>query len=122
MRTDTYRSTLAQTVPAQAPVTVAEPTLWARDLLSLTALMSYDMRLTRLTLAGSKPGAPAELQFIGTLPAAQGEGVGLVGRFLERLTTNRTLAKRWSDVTFQGVDGAKDAATLTFRLSAKVAP
>jgi hypothetical protein len=115
-----YQATLSQAAASPPPAATAEPTLWARDVLALTALMAYDMRLDKLSLTAAKPDESAVLQFTGTLPIGQGEGIGLVGRFLNRITANRTLARRFSDVTFQGVDGAQESGTLTFRLTAKV--
>ncbi len=120
MSASAYQSTLIQAAPTPPQAAAVEPDLWARDLLALTALMAYDMRLTELTLTTAAPGAMGELKISGTLPQDQADSVAVVGRFLKRVSGHRILARRLSDIAFQGVESTGENAALRFGMTAKV--
>lgn len=117
-----------EAVPAQAQP-VAEPVLWAKDVLAVGSAMPYDMKLTRLALNAAVGTTPASFEIVGSLPRDGMNNLQLIGRFMKRLSASTALHRRFAEVHFAGAGqpdakaGAEEQVGQTeFRLTAPVAP
>lgn len=104
-----YSNTLARMAQARvhAVKPAAEPVLWARDMMSVAALMPYDMKLKHLALIPGTGTAGTNLELTGTLPSGGIENLQLIGRFMNRLSASTALRRRFTEIDF---GGAGDAA------------
>lgn len=118
-----YDSLLANNKSQQAsrPTKSAEPLSWARDLVSVASAMPYDMKLTRIRLTPGTTSGPPSLDIEGTLPEGA-ENLRLVSMFMSRLSGDRQLKLRFSDVQFAGAgDSDKQVMGMPFVVRAQVA-
>jgi hypothetical protein len=102
----------------------AEPVLWARDMMALSAMMPYDMKLKRLALVEANGSTGASFELSGTLPKGDADNLQLIGRFMKRLSASPALRRRFTEINFAGAGegDAKDSDESVFRIIAKVAP
>jgi len=102
----------------------AEPVLWARDMMALSAMMPYDMKLKRLALVQASGSTGATFELSGTLPKGDADNLQLIGRFMKRVSASPALRRRFTEINFAGAGegDAKDSDESVFRIIAKVAP
>ncbi len=122
-----YNNTLTritQTNLHGAKPVAAEPVLWARDMMALSAMMPYDMKLKRLALVEGAGTAGATFELSGTLPKGDPDNLQLIGRFMKRLSASTALRRRFTEINFAGAGegDSKDSDESVFRIVAKVAP
>jgi hypothetical protein len=131
-----YNGTLARIAQdnIHAAKPVAEPVLWARDMMTLSAAMPYDMKLKRLALVQASGTAAASFELDGTLPRGGADNLQLIGRFMKRLSASQALGRRFTEINFGGAaegdakdsdakDGnSQDSQDSVFKIVAKVAP
>lgn len=119
-----YNASLAQLEKAEAPPQMrVEPVLWAKDLLSISAAMPYDIKLKRIAVTAGAGTVASTLEITGILPHEGQDNLQLVSRFITRLTGTASLRRRFSDVSFAGLGAgdAKDSSETSFKVIAKVA-
>lgn len=126
-----YANTLTRIAQANvhAAKPVAEPALWARDMMAVSAAMPYDMKLKRLALVQGTGTAGASFELDGTLPKDGADNLQLIGRFMNRLSASSALRRRFTEINFGGAgeNQAKagetsDDGESAFKVIAKVAP
>jgi hypothetical protein len=122
-----YSNTLARM--AQANVrgpkpAAAEPVLWARDMMAVSAMMPYDMKLKHLALVSGSGTTGPSFELTGILPKGDTDNLQLIGRFMKRLSASTALHRRFTEINFAGVGtgDSKDSEESQFRILAKVAP
>lgn len=131
-----YSNTLTRiaqdNVHASKPV--AEPVLWARDVMAVSAAMPYDMKLKRLALIQGTGAAAPSFELEGSLPKGGTDNLQLIGRFMKRLSASQALRKRFAEIDFGGAaegdaklgeaasSDPKDDGESVFKLVAKVTP
>jgi hypothetical protein len=99
-----YGNTLTRIAQANvhAAKPVAEPVLWARDMMAVSAAMPYDMKVKRLALIQGTGTAGASFELEGILPKGGADNLQLIGRFMKRLSGSQALHKRFSELNFGG--------------------
>jgi hypothetical protein len=121
-----YSATLSRMGQARvhAAQPVAEPVLWARDMMTVGAAMPYDMKLKRMALIQGSGTTPPSLEISGALPRAGAENLQLIGRFMNRLSASPQLRRRFTEINFGGAGeaDAKDSDETLFKIVAKVSP
>lgn len=129
-----YGNTLARMAQANvhAAKPLAEPVLWARDLMTVSAAMPYDMKLKRLALVQGNGTAGASFELDGSLPKGGADNLQLIGRFMNRLSASAALHRRFAEINFGGAgenqakagdeDKAAEEGDSAFKIIAKVAP
>jgi predicted Zn-dependent protease with MMP-like domain len=131
-----YSGTLARIAQAnvKAAKPVAEPVLWARDMMAVSAAMPYDMKLKRLALIPGTGSAGTSFELDGTLPMGGADNLQLISRFMKRLSASPALRRRFTEISFGGAadgdakigeaqnGGATDSQDSVFKLVAKVGP
>ncbi len=118
-------------VRAAKPV-ATEPVLWARDMMSVGAVMPYDMKLKRIALVQGTGTAGTSFELDGTLPRGGADNLQLIGRFMKRLSASPALRRRFTEINFAGsgegeakdsgvqADGAQSGGESVFKITAKV--
>ena len=102
----------------------AEPVLWARDVMAVSAMMPYDMKLKHLVLVQGSGTTPSSFELAGILPKGDADNLQLIGRFMKRLSASPALHRRFTEINFAGVGAgdSKDGDESEFKILAKVAP
>ena len=128
-----YNNTLTRIAQANvhAAKPVAEPVLWARDLMTVGAAMPYDMKLKRVALVQGTGTAGTTFELDGSLPRGGADNLQLIGRFMNRLSASQALHRRFTEINFGGAGENQKAATddkdagdgdSAFKIVAKVVP